>query len=96
MEGVLNMKSFLTAAQARKMMATNGAEEIVKFILQDVAIRAKQGSYNVKVKTSSSVFSDYDQLTIRQVKILLEKLGYSVVIVHTGNSVWFVVDWRES
>ena len=93
MEGVLNMKSFLTAAQARKMMATNGAEEIVKFILQDVAIRAKQGSYNVKVKTSLSVFSDYDR---EQAEKILEKLGYSVVTVHTGNSVWFVVDWRES
>ena len=61
MEGVLNMKSFLTAAQARKMMVANGAEEIVKFILQDVAIRAKQGSYDVKVKTSWSAFSDYDR-----------------------------------
>lgn len=86
------MKSFLTAAQARKMMIANGAEEIVKFILQDVAIRAKQGSYDVKVKTSWSAFSDYDR---EQAEKILEKLGYSVVIVHTGNAVWFVVDWRE-
>ena len=73
-------------------MIADGAEEIVKFILQDVAIRAKQGNYSVKVSVSQSAFSDYDR---EQAEKILEKLGYSVVTIHTGNSVWFVVDWRE-
>lgn len=86
------MENLLTAAQARELMTADGAEEIVKFILQDVAIRAEQGNYNVKVSTSCSAFSDYDR---EQAEKILEKLGYSVVTIHTGNSVWFVVDWRD-
>ena len=50
-----------TAAQARELMIVDRAEEIVKFILQDVAIRAEQGYYDVKVSTSWSAFSDYDR-----------------------------------
>lgn len=35
-----------TAAQARELMIADGAEEIVKFILQDVAIRAESSKFN--------------------------------------------------
>ena len=83
----------LSAYQARQMMSNEKAIKLVEYILSGVPARAKKGLYDITVRYSDGAYSEDD---IEVAEAQLKGLGYNIDHVYGYNSVWFLVNWRES
>ena len=83
----------LTADEARQMMSNEKAIKLVEYILSGVPARAKNGYYDITVGCPDIVYTEHD---IEVAETQLKKLGYNIKHVFESNSVWFLMDWRES
>ena len=83
----------LSAYQARQMMPNENATKLVEYILSGVPARAKKGLYDITVGCSDGAYSGDD---IEVAEAQLKELGYNIKHVYGYNSVWFLVNWRES
>lgn len=83
----------LNAYQARQMMPNVNATKLVEYILSGVSARAKKGYYEITIGCPDSIYTGHD---IEVAETQLKELGYNISHVYGYNSVWFLVDWRES
>ena len=83
----------LSAYQARQMMPNKNATKLVEYILSGVPARAKKGLYDITVRCFDGAYSGDD---IEVAEAQLKELGYNIKHVYGYNSVWFLMDWRES
>ena len=83
----------LSAYQVRQMMSNENATKLVEYILSGVPARAKKGLYDITVRCSDGAYSGDD---IEVAEAQLKELGYNINHVYGYNSVWFLVNWRES
>lgn len=83
----------LSAYQARRMMPNEKATKLVEYILSGVPARAKSGHYDITVGCSDDIYTEYD---IEVAEAQLKKLGYNVNHAYGSNSIWFLMNWRES
>ena len=83
----------LNAYQARQMMPKEKIPKLVEYILSGVPARAKKGYYEITIGCPDSIYTGHD---IEVAETQLKELGYNISHVYGYNSVWFLVDWRES
>lgn len=83
----------LNAYQARQMMPNENATKLVEYILSGVPVRAKKGYYEITVGCPDGIYTRDD---IEVAEAQLKELGYNINHVYGYNSVWFLMDWRES
>lgn len=83
----------LSAYQARRMMPSENATKLVEYILSGVPARAKKGYYEITIGCPDGIYTGHD---IEVAEAQLRELGYNINHVYEYNSVWFLVDWRES
>lgn len=83
----------LSAYQARRMMPNEKATQLMGYILSGVPARAKSGHYDITVGCPDNIYTEHD---IEVAEAQLKKLGYNINHAYGSNSVWFLVNWRES
>ena len=83
----------LSAYQARRMMPSEEATKLVEYILSGVPARAKSGHYDITVGCPDDLYTEHD---IEIAEAQLKRLGYNVNHAYGSNSVWFLMNWRES
>jgi hypothetical protein len=83
----------LSAYQARRMMPNEKATKLVEYILSGVPARAKNGYYDIRVGCPDDIYTEHD---IEVAEAQLKKLGYNVNHAYESNSIWFLMNWRES
>ena len=83
----------LSAYQARRMMPNEKATQLMCYILSGVPARAKSGHYDITVGCPDNIYTEHD---IEVAEAQLKKLGYNINHAYGSNSVWFLVNWRES
>lgn len=83
----------LTADEARQMMPNENATKLIEYILSGVPARAKKGYYEITVGCPDGIYTR-DDIEIAEAQ--LKELGYNINHVYGYNSVWFLMDWRES
>lgn len=83
----------LSAYQARQIMPNVNATKLVEYILSGVSARAKKGYYEITIGCPDNIYTGHD---IEVAEAQLKELGYNINHVYGYNSVWFLVDWRES
>ena len=84
---------YLTADEARQMMPNENATKLIEYILSGVSARAKKGYYEITVGCPDGIYTGHD---IEVAEAQLKELGYNINHVYGYNSVWFLMDWRES
>ena len=89
----MNGLRIITANEARQMMPNENATKLVEYILSGVSARAKNGYYEITVGCPDGVYTEHD---IEVAEAQLKELGYNINHVYGYNSVWFLMDWRES
>lgn len=83
----------LSAYQARRMMPSEKATKLVEYVLSGVPERAKNGHYDITVGCPDNIYTEHD---IEVAEAQLKKLGYNINHAYGPNSVWFLMNWRES
>lgn len=83
----------LSAYQARRMMPSEMATKLVEYVLSGVPERAKNGHYDITVGCPDNIYTEHD---IEIAEAQLKKLGYNINHAYGTNSVWFLMNWRES
>lgn len=83
----------LSAYQARRMMPSEKATKLVEYILSGVPERAKNGHYDITAGCPDNIYTEHD---IEVAEAQLKKLGYNINHAYGQNSVWFLMNWRES
>lgn len=83
----------LSAYQARQMMPSEKATKLVEYVLSGVPERAKKGYYDITAGCPDNIYTEHD---IEVAEAQLKELGYNINHVYRYNSVWFLMDWRES
>lgn len=83
----------LSAYQARRMMPSEMATKLVEYVLSGVPERAKNGHYDITAGCPDNIYTEHD---IEVAEAQLKKLGYNINHVYGQNSVWFLMNWRES
>ena len=83
----------LSAYQARRMMPSEKSTKLVEYILSGVPARAKDGYYDITAGCPDDIYTEYD---IEVAEAQLKKLGYNVNHAYGSNSIWFLMNWRES
>ena len=83
----------LSAYQARRMMPSEKATKLVEYVLSGVPERAKKGYYDIMAGCPDNIYTEHD---IEVAEAQLKKLGYNVNHAYWSNSVWFLMNWRES
>ena len=83
----------LSAYQARRMMPNEKVTQLMEYILSGVPGRAKNGHYDITVGCPDNIYTEYD---IEVAEAQLKKLGYNINHAYGSNSVWFLMNWRES
>lgn len=83
----------LSAYQARRMMPSEKATKLVEYVLSGVPERAKSGHYDITVGCPDNIYTEHD---IEVAEAQLKKLRYNINHAYGPNSVWFLMNWRES
>lgn len=83
----------LSAYQARRMIPNEKVTQLMEYVLSGVPERAKNGHYDITAGCPDNIYTEHD---IEVAEAQLKKLGYNINHVYGTNSVWFLMNWRES